>query len=214
MSETPATPNPAHPVTASTPRESPFTPGPERFHPVAGVAGLALPGLGHALLGQPRRAACIALGVLGLFFGGLLLGGVDTIDSREDRLWFYVHAFVGPLTFGADWLNQNHFKAWAMEPDPRGRLVPVHRSAYPGEVRVAGAQDGDVPFPQLNQWPQWGRSGMFEGPSGAGKSVGKVNEVALLMVSLAGMLNLVAVLDALFNRRRREAELYGAGVAS
>jgi hypothetical protein len=214
MSETPAKAQHTPPPAAPPQRESRFTPGPERFHPVAGVAALVLPGLGHVLLGQPRRAACVAAGVLGLFFGGLLLGGIDTIDSREDRLWFYVHAFVGPLSFGADWINQNHFKAWAMEPTPRGRLEPVRRSAYPDEVRVSSPQDGELPYPQLSQMPQWGRSGSFQGPAGAGKSVGKVNEVALLMVALAGMLNLVAALDALFNRRRPEAELYGPEVGS
>lgn len=181
---------------------------------MAGVAGLVLPGLGHVLLGQPRRAVAIAVGVLGLFFGGLLLGGIDTVDSREDRLWFYVHAFVGPLAFGADWVNQNRFKAWSMEPNAAGRLEPTFRSAYPGEVRVASAPGDGMPHPQLVQTPQWGDANLYQGAAGAGKSVGKVNEVALLMCALAGMLNLVAVLDALFNRRLPEAELYGSGGAS
>ncbi len=211
MSDAPERPTP---TPAPEPARSRFAPGPERFHPVAGVGGLLLPGLGHVLLGQPRRGVAIALGVLGLFFGGLLLGGIDTIDSREDRLWFYVHAFVGPLAFGADWVNQNQFKAWSMDASPMGRLEPTLRSSYPGEVLVTSAQGGSLPYPQLVQTPQWGSSGHFQGRPGAGKAVGKVNEVALLMCALAGMLNLVAVLDALFNRRRRESELYGAGVAS
>jgi hypothetical protein len=173
-----------------------------------------LPGLGHVLLGQPRRGMAVAAGILGLFFGGLLLGGIDTVDSREDRLWFYVHAFVGPLAFGADWVNQNQFKAWSMDASPTGRLEPRLRSAYPGEVRVTSAQGDSMPFPQLVQTPQWGDASVYQGRPGAGKSVGKVNEVALLMCALAGMLNLVAVLDVLFNRRRPEAELYGKGVAS
>ena len=187
-----------------------FAPGPERFQPVAGVAGLILPGLGHIVLGQPRRALGIMAGILGLFFGGLLLGGVDTVDSREDRLWFYVHALTGPVAFAADWVNQNQFKAWAMEV-VNGRPEPVLRSAYPGEVRVVQAQDGRLPWPPISQLPQWGRADAFQGQPGAGKSVGKVNEVALLMCALAGMLNVVAVLDAVFNRRRPERDLYGKG---
>lgn len=163
------------------------------------------------MLRQPRRAAAIASGVLGLFFGGLLLGGLDTIDSREDRLWFYVHALVGPLAFGADWINQNQLKAWAMEESPAARPVPVFRSAYQGEVRVKAEVDGRRPYPALEAMPQWGRADEFSGPRGAGKAVGKVNEVALLMCALAGMMNLVAVLDAAFNRRARESDLYGGG---
>lgn len=191
-----------------------FAPGPERFVPVAGVAGLILPGLGHVVLGQPRRAGAIAAGVLGLFLGGLLLGGLDTIDSREDRLWYYVQALVGPLAFGVDWINQNQLKAWALEETPAARPVPVYRSAYEGEVRVRADVDGRRPYPALEAMPQWGRASEFAGSRGAGKSVGKVNEIALLMCALAGMMNLVAVLDAAFNRRERESALYGQGAGS
>ncbi|MEQ8317073.1 MAG: hypothetical protein RIE77_14465 [Phycisphaerales bacterium] len=214
MSDAPESPALAADTPAPAASPSPFAAGPERFHPVAGVAGLLLPGLGHVVLRQPRRAVAVALGVLGLFFGGLLVGGIDTIDSREDRLWFYVHAFVGPLTFAADWVNQNQFKAWAIDESISGRPQPIFRSAYPGEVRVVQGEGGALPYPQLEQLPQWGDGNVYQGRSGAGKSVGKVNEIALLMVALAGMMNLVAVLDALFNRRRPESELYSAGAAS
>lgn len=190
---------------------STFAPGPERFHPVAGAATWALPGLGHVLLGQPRRGAAIAAGVLGLFLGGLLLGGIDTVDRREDRLWFFVHALTGPVAFGADWINQNRFKAWALEVNVAGRPEAVYRSGYQGEVRVTQAQDGRRPWPTEQRMPQWGDASQFGGSPSAGKSIGKVNEVALLMCALAGMLNLVALLDALFNRRRPEADLYGKG---
>jgi len=193
---------------------SPFTPGPERFHPVAGVAAWVLPGLGHVLLGQPRRAAAVAVGVLGLFFGGLLVGGIDTVDSREDRLWFYVHALTGPVAFGADWLNQNRFKAWVLEPTGGGRPLEVFRSSHADEVRVDAPQNGQMPWPVLQRSPQWGDDDRFTGPRGAGKSIGKVNEVALLMCALAGMMNVVALLDAAFNRRRPEAELYGKGAST
>lgn len=215
MSEaTPEPPARAPRAARSTPEPasgSRFTPGPERFHPVAGVATWVLPGLGHLLLGQPRRAAAIAAGVLGLFFGGLLVGGVDTIDSREDRLWFYVQALTGPVAFGVDWVNQNRFKAWVLEPTGSGRSLEVFRSAREDEVRVGAPQEGQAPWPVLQRWPQWGDADRFDGPRGAGKSIGKVNEVALLMCALAGMMNVVALLDAAFNRRRPEAELYAKG---
>lgn len=187
-----------------------FAPGPERFEPLAGVAALVLPGLGHLVLGQPRRAAGVAIGVLGLFFGGLLLGGIDTIDSREDKLWFYGQALVGPLAFAADWVHQNRFKAWALDyPPSGGRGVEVFRTAYPGEVRVAAPVGSpDLPYPSLARSPQWGDGASFAGPRGAPKAVGKINEVALLACTLAGMMNLVAALDALFNRRPPERELY------
>ena len=209
-SEAASTATPSPPPQAKPEPGSPFAPGPERFHPIAGGVTWVLPGLGHVLLGQPRRGAAIAFGVLGLFFGGLLVGGIDTVDSREDRLWFYVHALTGPVAFGADWLNQNRHKAWAQEVGPM-RAVEVFRSAHAGEVRVNEPQNGRMPWPTLQQRPQWGDPDQFTGPRGASKSIGKVNEVALLMCALAGMMNVVALLDAVFNRRRPESQLYGKG---
>jgi hypothetical protein len=45
-------------------------------------------------------------GVLFLFFCGLLVGGLDTVDLQNDRLWFMAQVFNGPITFIADFLNQ------------------------------------------------------------------------------------------------------------
>ncbi|MEO1009468.1 MAG: DUF6677 family protein [Planctomycetota bacterium] len=186
-----------------------FGPGPERFEAVAGIAAFVFPGLGHVVLGQPRRGLAIACGVLGLFFGGLLLGGIDAVDSREDRLWFIGQSLTGPLAFGVNWVHQNRFKAWAIEaPAQGGRREPVLRSAYEGEVRVSEPPPGGaMPYPSVAQRPQWGEADRYDGPRGATKSVGKINEIALLATTLAGMMNLVAILDALFNRRRPEREV-------
>jgi len=82
----------------------------ETFQPVAGVLAFLLPGLGHAFLGEPRRAVLIGAGVLGLFLGGLLIGGVDVVDSREDRWWFIGQAPVGPIAFLVDWVHQSQLK--------------------------------------------------------------------------------------------------------
>lgn len=82
----------------------------ESFQPAAAVAALIFPGLGHLVLGMPRRAILIAIGVLGLFLGGLLIGGVDVVDSREDRWWFVGQAGLGPVAFGVDWLHQARLK--------------------------------------------------------------------------------------------------------
>ena len=46
------------------------------------------------------------LGILFLFFSGLLIGGLDAVDRRNDGIWFLAQAFNGPIAFVADWLNQ------------------------------------------------------------------------------------------------------------
>jgi hypothetical protein len=149
------------------------------FRPISLLGALILPGLGHVLGGDPLRGACVALGVLGLFFGGILVGGIDVIDSREDRVWFYGQALVGPIAFGADYLHQSRLKVI----DPQtGRL----RTAYPNEgrnPRTRMAEPGGTP-PNT-------------------KSVAKMNELGTLAATLAGFLNLIAIIDAGFPLRRR-----------
>lgn len=148
---------------------------PTSFRPLALLAAVAFPGLGHFLSGERPRALCIAAGILGLFFSGLLVGGIDSIDSREDRIWFFGQALVGPLAFGVDYAHQNHFKVLD------GKTL---RSANPDEGR---APDGR-PIPG--------------GTPPNRKSVGKMNEIGTLFSTIAGMLNLIVILDAGFPSRR------------
>lgn len=151
----------------------------QTFEPIAGFLAFLLPGAGHFFLGERQRAAAIAAGVLGLFFGGILIGGIDVIDRREDPIWFAGQALVGPVAFGADYMHQNRFKVI----DASGR----RRSALPGEARGPGgaavpAAPGQAP------------------PST--KSLGRMNELGTLFATIAGMLNLIMIIDAALHTRR------------
>ncbi len=102
-----------------------------------------LPGLGHVFLGRAKRGGLIFLGVMGLFLGGMLIGGIDVIDRQRDFWWFVLQAGVGPIAYVADSLHQSRFTN-----DP------------------------------LMQ------------------SLGRVNEVGSLYTGLAGLVNLIAIIDA------------------
>ena len=88
----------------------------ERLDLLAGLVAAAIPGAGHIYLGEVRRGILAAVGVLGLFFGGVLLGGIDVIDRKEDPWWFVGQALVGPIAFGVDWYHQTQLKAWPWKP--------------------------------------------------------------------------------------------------
>lgn len=55
---------------------------------LAACAGWLLPGLGHWVRGEPRRAALLALSLGLLWGGGLLIGGLSVIDHGSSREWF------------------------------------------------------------------------------------------------------------------------------
>lgn len=151
---------------------------------VAGLAAAAFPGLGHIVQKRTKRGVLAMVGVLGLFLYGLLIGGIDAVDSREDKIWFAGAALLGPIGFGADWVHQNHFKAY-----DAGGAFP--RSGNPGEIRLTEGVDR----------PTWTPATAEQLESGEGRpntpGLGRLNEIAMLSIALAGMLNLIVFLDAL-----------------
>jgi hypothetical protein len=160
----------------------------EQLEPVAGLLAAVLPGLGHWYLGERKRAVLIAVGILGLFFGGILIGGIDVVDSREDTIWFVGEALVGPVAFGVDWVHQHKLKVVGPTEErlSDGRTMTVRklRSARPDEGR--DAQGNAVPG----------------GTPPNTKSLGRMNELGTLFATIAGMLNLIAIIDALLHARR------------
>lgn len=140
----------------------------ETFQPLAGLMAIVFPGLGHGVLGDWKRAGLICLGVMGLFLGGMLIGGIDVVDRRDDKWWFVLQAGVGPTAFLTNSIHQNR-------------------------VRVNGESD----------------------PSN--QSLGRVNEVGSLYAGMAGLLNLIAIIDATWHapasRRRRDDRRSGGGSA-
>lgn len=154
------------------------------FHPLAGVFALVLPGLGHLFLGQFRRAALVALGVLGLFFSGLFIGGIDAIDKEEDTLWFIGQSPVGVLTFATNYIHQTKYKGTDQAP-LRGR--PPHRMADPNET--INAQGILTPG----------------GTAPVQRSLSRVHDMGVLFTVIAGLLNVLAAIDAAFSPLNRKA---------
>lgn len=137
----------------------------------------AFPGLGHWWLGERRRALLAGGGVLGLFIGGLLIGGLDCVDQREDGPWFLAQAWNGPIAFAADFANERLLKSGRV-----GELLPS-----PAPASTPGGPPGVVQVSTL-------------------KGVGVVNDVGTLFIALGGLMNLVVMLDATARARRRAEE--------
>jgi len=140
----------------------------ERFEPVAALLAVIFPGAGHLFLREYKRGVMVGVGVLGLFFGGMFIGGIDVIDSREDRLWFVGQALVGPIALGVNAVHQSRKVADRASPTGTRTPRPYEQAAF-------------------NE-----------------KSIAKMNELGTLFATIAGMLNLIAVLDAAFHSRPRE----------
>jgi TM2 domain-containing membrane protein YozV len=155
----------------------------DRFQPVAALCAVLCPGAGQFFLGFRARGLAIAGGVLGLFFTGLFVGGVSCVDRKEDPVWFIGQALAGPVAFGVDALNQSRFKGY----DDVER-----RSRYPD------------PGQGLVQGPGGGLVISAVGTPAVVRSQGRAAEMGVLFTALAGMLNLIVLIDAAFSCTREE----------
>jgi hypothetical protein len=146
---------------------------PRHSEPVLTPSAAALawlwPGLGHISLGERRRGFLIMFGVLFLFFTGLLVGGLDCVDRKNDRLWFLAQSLCGPIAIGADLLNQGLVQGTPQD----WRQDMALRQRY---------EEGDAEVLESLR-----RIGL-----------GRVNEMGTLFIALAGLMNLVVILDALY----------------
>lgn len=154
---------------------------PPSFRPLGFLAGAILPGLGHVVCGEVKRGLFAGAGVLGLFFGGLFIGGIGVVDRRAEPIWFFGQVFVGPTAFAVDKLHQARFKV--IETRPGGQQI----------LRPANPDEGRDP---LTKAPIPGGTPPYV------VSVGKVREIGILYATLAGMMNLIVVLDAGIPGRR------------
>lgn len=223
------------PTSAHDARPAAAPPPPDTFQPIAGLLAFLLPGAGHAYLGDLRRGLLIAGGVFGLFFTGLLVGGIATVDSGNfianrlrgqasassppvltegEPIWFIGQALTGPTAFIVDWLHQNRFKVVVTAPDaisdPGRRAFPFARPAHPFEIRdPASAAPVRVRNPITDEPieftdPATGQrrlSTPADRPPYV-KPLGRPAELGTLFSTVAGLLNLIAITDALHNHRR------------
>ena len=149
--------------------------------PVVALAGWLVPGLGYLLIGQRARGLTVGLTIGLLFVGGLLIGGVRVLD---------VPGF-----------------------DETGRAVPDR--AHPGAWQLTTS-----PVRELRDKP-WSVLQVLNGPLfvvAGGVSVwaakagvgapphARVDEIGTLYTAVAGMLNLLALIDASYRAGREAAK--------
>lgn len=142
--------------------------------PVAAVAAWVFPGLGHALLGDRSRAVVFAAALILLFFGGMVIGGVDVVDRRNDTIWFAGQALIGPVALAADFA---HARLDAARQRQEESYAQQHNlTTYDHDALRHMLESGVAPAYRT--------------------SVGRPNELGTLYCTMAGALNLLVILDA------------------
>jgi len=131
------------------------------------VLNWAFPGLGHVVLGHRKRGFLAMAAILGMFGCGLLIGGIDAVDSVEDAPWFIAQSGNGPIALAADWANQNILKTGKV-----GELLPA-----PAPLDPLGR-----PLPGQHTVSSF-------------KGLGSANEFGTLFIALGGLMNFILIMD-------------------
>lgn len=147
-----------------------------RWHALAAGGTWLLPGLGHVFIGQTKRGIILGVTILGLWAGGLLIGGVSCVEVRSPdgqfRPWFLGQMFIAP-SLAVAWYHQSLREGVAPDAEP-GRV------GYPDEF-------AEMPIPMPDD-----RAPAYE------PSFGRIAEQGVLYTALAGMLNLLVIIDVLY----------------
>jgi hypothetical protein len=74
---------------------------------VVGLAGWVIPGAGHFLIKQQRRAAIIFVTIVLTFTLGLYIGSIGVIDSVGGWAWYIGQMMASPLVWILDHLARS-----------------------------------------------------------------------------------------------------------
>ena len=133
------------------------------------LAGWALPGLGYVLVGQRARGLTTGITIVALFVAGLLIGGVRALDP--------------PTLPGAQDRPQGPQRSLRDEILSKPWYIAQVLTGPIGLVASYGAVWAAQPVPGEDR--QRGE-----------ESHARVNEIAVLYMAVAGMLNLLTIIDS------------------
>lgn len=157
--------------------------------PLVAVTAWLLPGAGYWLLGQRARALVVGISIVALFVAGLLIGGVRVVEvpGYGDHGMKLV---VGPgdHTVEADPVSPGVDGPWVMFVHPLDEIR--NKPWYIAQI-LAGPIDliaswGSIMASKVNA----------EGYPLGYRSHARTNELGVLYTAVAGMLNLLAIIDA------------------
>ncbi|MCK4873583.1 MAG: hypothetical protein KAS72_12750 [Phycisphaerales bacterium] len=145
----------------------------QQIDPLAAALAWVVPGLGHMFIGDIRRGVLLLVAIHLMMLTGLLIGGIDVVDRKDDRWWYLGQMLAGPIPVLVDRYHQS--QKVVIRNGRTTKLAPPP----PGE---------DVPFEP---------------------SLARVNELGTLFVTLAGMLNLMCIIDVVQHPKRERRHAAG-----
>ena len=181
--------------------------------PLVAIAGWLLPGAGYLLIGQRTRGLTVGACIISLFILGLLVGGVrvmevpgyvtDTGQRKMVDYPGYINRVGQSMPASKLWvmqaapLNEVRDKPWSL---PQLMAGPIAIVAGVGSVWSAATPDPNGPKDADGTPKRYTAGDPVKGGSPV-QAIGvlthaRLNEIGSLYLSVAGLLNLMVIIDA------------------
>ena len=161
--------------------------------PLVALVAWLIPGAGYWMLGQRARALTTGITIVALFAFGLLIGGVRALEVPgwdDDGTKVRVNARGEKVK--PDYGYAYTQAKWVMTRNP---LIELRAKPWSTAQVLAGpvAMAGSA-------WSVWASTDP-DGPDGSAEPPGatshsRINEIGVLYTAVAGMLNLLTIIDA------------------
>ncbi len=151
---------------------------PVEFRPVAALAGWLLPGLGHVISGDRARGIILCITIMSLWTLGLLIGGPTSLDRHT-------------------------------QPEEAPGAVDHPRLSlwYLGQMLMAPGVVFDQVQNAIPRGPDRGRQRLMPDKNPPFEpSFGRAFEQGQLFTALAGLLNLLVIIDVVYGKRRKSPQ--------
>jgi hypothetical protein len=176
--------------------------------PLVALAGWLLPGAGYALIGEWSRAIVVGATIITMFLTGILIAGIRVIDvPGYDSLGFEVRLRTPEISRDSqrrdvgqkmEWYDPNFYAGErALTSRPLGEIV--NKPWYVGQVLtgpvclLASKFSIDAAKPADLQAARISRDAR---KSAVAPSHARIAEIGSLYTAIAGMLNLLAIIDS------------------
>ena len=157
---------------------------------VVAIASWLVPGMGYLLIGQRTRSLTVGVTIIVLFLGGLLIGGVRVLDVPGFNSYGQPIMAVNERTRESKAIMAvNPWQEIKAKPWSMAQIMAGPISIFGGGASILAAQpattNGYNAIAEVSHTP--------------------VNEAGTLYTSVAGMLNLLAIIDAAYRASKRES---------
>lgn len=99
-----------------------------------------VPGAGHVFIGRPVRGVIIGLVIAATFWAGVAMGGVMTVEPRDERWWFIADLLSGVHGLAAWQIEEHTWRSLADDPDVRRQQTSLRQDP----VNAAAVMDAKL----------------------------------------------------------------------